>query len=356
MIGFVPVASGEIKLTDKLSVYSDFRIRYEWDVNSDKGDTRDRARIRARMGFLYNLSQRVNFGIRLAARSNVVQSPHQNLGDIDPDTFGNGSEPRTKDSKDFGLDRAFINIRWLDNGFLWLGKNQAAIWQQAENFWDSDYQAEGAALGYWFPLGDKGKLRFQGSYSLLVEDNFEGVIQDRTAIPLQAIFEQDLGWGELTMAGSWMPIIGNKAGQLPGGKRSYYLYNAQIVLKKLPIRVLLGYEMYQGGATRLGHQLLLRAQILKDLEFRWFWDYIPLDSVPLQGAIVMDDSRFSSNYRGHQIGLWYTISPGLQIDFRVLHQDTLDENLNTTTAPGLGIWTQRTGDNTRFQTNLNIRF
>ena len=230
MIGFVPVASGEIKLTDKLSVYSDYRFRYEADINSDKSDTRDRARMRVRMGFLYTLTDRVNFGIRLAARQNVIQSPHQTLGDIDPATFGEGSqkegdkalEPRAIDSPNFGLDRAFIHLRWLDNGWIRLGKNQAAIWQQAENYWDTDFQSEGIALGYWFPLGDKGKLRLQGSYSLLVEDSFSvGVLQDRTAIPIQAIYEQDLGWGELTLAGALMPIIGQKAGLLPGGRRTY---------------------------------------------------------------------------------------------------------------------------------------
>ena len=352
---FVPDGFAKVKLTDKLSLEADFRFRYEVDKANDLSASRDRARIRVRYGFLYELSKKVEFGLRFRSVANSAQSPHQNLGDLDSSSLS-GSAPQQRSSPNFGLDRAYIRIRWLDNGFLWLGKNQAAIWQQAENYWDADYQAEGVALGYKFHFDDKSKLTLQGSYSLLVEDEFVGVLKDRAILPTQAMYERRFGGTILTMAAAAAPVVGSLGGTLTGGKTTYYLYSVQVRLTGLSIPVLTGYELYHGGSSKVGHQFVLRFRPVKKLEFRFFWNHIPVNSVPLQGAIVMDDSRFSSNYQGFQTGLWYTIFPGLQIDFRVLYQDTLDENLTTAMVPGLGSYVQRTGVTTRYQMNLNIRF
>ena len=359
---FLSIANAQVKVTDQLSLQSDFRFRYESDVADDKDENRDRARIRVRFGFLYNLSDQVEFGVRLRTQANSAQSPHQNLGELSSDSLtsgtANSTTPTQTISDDFGLDRAYINIKWLENGFLWLGKNQAAIWQQAENYWDADFQAEGAALGYTFRLREAETLTLQGMFSLLVEDDFIGVLEDRAIIPMQGIYERELDFGVLTIGAAAAPVIGALANTLPGGKNTYYLFGAQAELRNLPIPVLLGYEAYYGSnrSSPVGHQAVVRVRPWEKLEFRFFYDYIPVNSVPLQGAIVMDDSRFSSNYKGFQTGLWYTIMPGLQIDARVMFQSALDENLTIENTPGLGSWTQVRGDTTRFQTNLNIRF
>jgi hypothetical protein len=95
------------------------------------------------------------------------------------------------------------------------------------------------------------------------------------------------------------------------------------------------------------------------LELRGYYYYIPVDSVPLQGAIVQDNFRFSSNFKGFQVMAVYKILPNLQIDFRAYPQDTIDENLASRTknpVPGLGSYVQSDGYTTRYQMNLNIKF
>ncbi len=365
----VPSAYAGIALTDKLTLSSDFRFRFEIDdersvldpnLGVENTRTRDRWRIRFRLGFTYDHSDRVQFGMRLRTEADSTQSPHQTLGQSDISTAGS----RQSSSDDFGLDRAYIKFKWLKSGFAWLGKNQAAIWQQNEQFWDGDFQAEGATAGYVLPLRDKSKVTLQGSYYLIADDSFGGgggVFNDRTILPIQVVYNRSLGPVGLTLAGLVAPTTapdGHTNSTFPGGRRTYYMGSAQAKLKGLPVPVIVGYEVYYGNSSRAGHGVALRVKPLKGwpLELRGYYYYVPLNSVPLQGAIVQDDFRFSSNFKGFQIVANYKFGPKLNIQFRVMPQDTIDENLNSTDVPGLGSYVQKTGYTTRYQINLNIKF
>ncbi len=364
LFGFTPGALAGIEIGDNLTLSYDFRFRYEIDderrtgTTSDKR-TRDRMRIRARLGLTYDLADWVRFGIRLRTGANSTQSPHQTLGGT---TFGGGS---TQDSSDdFGLDRAYIKFKWLKNGFAWLGKNQVAIWQQNEQFWTVDFQAEGATAGYVLPLRGKSTLTLQGGYYLLDEGDFGGgggVFNDIAIIPVQAVYERDIGPAGLTLAGLVAPTSAPEAttaAAFPGGRSTYYMGSVEAKLKGLPIPVSVGYEAYWGNESAMGHGAALRVKPLKGwpLELRGYYYYVPVDSVPVQGAIAQDNFRFSSNFKGFQVMAVYKILPNLQVDLRAYPQDTINEGLSATQVPGLGSYVQSSGYTTRYQTNLNIKF
>ncbi|MFQ5443147.1 MAG: putative porin [Nitrospinales bacterium] len=182
---FVPASSAAVQVGDKLSLFGDFRFRYEIDDEDDPaGDReRDRARIRARFGFKYDWSNRVNFGLRLRTESDNNQSPHQTLGVL---TAGQNA--------DFGLDRAYINVKYLDGGFAWLGKHGISWWEQNEAFWDADIQPEGAGLGYKFNFGEAGTFTLQSVFTYLTDNSFtgdgDGIFDDDTATSIQGVYNR----------------------------------------------------------------------------------------------------------------------------------------------------------------------
>jgi len=379
-----PLANAGIDLTDQLTISSDFRFRFEIDdqrgvgspaigeIPPSPGDTstRDRWRIRFRLGFTYDLTDRVQFGMRLRTEADSVQSPQTNLGQVD---FSQGARERSAqtNSPNFGLDRAYIRFRWLAGGFAWLGKNQVAIWQQNEQFWDADFQAEGGTIGYVFRFRDKNKLTLQGSYYLIREDDFQtngvggGVFNDRAIMPVQAIYDGNLGPVGLTVAGLVAPTNmpdNTPPGNFPGGERTYYMGSVQAKLKNLPFPATVGYELYYGNHSTVGHGVALRVKPLKEvpLELRGYYYYVPLNSVPLQGAIVQDDFRFSSNFKGFQVVASYLFGPNLNLLFRIMSQDTINETFtrgaNQGQVPGLGAYVQPSGYTTRYQMDLDIKF
>jgi hypothetical protein len=212
-------------------------------------------------------------------------------------------------------------------------------------------------------------LTLQGSYNLISDDSIKGtggggVFNDRSIFPIQAVYTRDIGPAGLTVAGLVAPTTAPDAttpSAFPGGESTYYMGSVEANFKGLPIPFRIGYEAYYGSFGTVGHGVALRVKPLKGVpvELRGYYYYVPVDSVPLQGAIVQDNFAFSSNFKGFQAMAVYTIIPNLQVDFRVYPQDTIDENLASRTkhvVSGLGSYVQSSGYRTRYQINLNIKF
>jgi hypothetical protein len=155
----VPAWAG-VAVSDKLSLFGDFRMRYEVD-DQDRGTTadrdRDRARLRVRFGFKHRTTDKISFGMRLATEADSLQSPHQTFGVADNAT----------DNRDFGLDQAYIDIKWGKSGFLWMGKHSVSFWEQNEQFWDGDIHPEGAGIGYKIGLGNGFTRSNSGSFDYI---------------------------------------------------------------------------------------------------------------------------------------------------------------------------------------------
>ena len=359
--GTVRESAASVSLGDKLSLFGDFRFRYELDFRKNAGvkTDRDRARIRARFGFKYDWSKNVSFGMRLRTESDNNQSPHQTLGILG-----------TADNSQFGLDRAHIDIKFMDGGFLWLGKHGMSFWQQNEAFWDGDIQPEGAGLGYKTKLGETGSLLVQSVHTYLNDNGTSdghGIFEDDFGDSIQAVFtgaSGDLGY---TLAIGALFVTEQAGGGVPGGSGAYGIISAQLKTKISQFPIKFGvdylYSDYDAGEPSLtddssgadddneGFVINLAAKY-KKYGFKIEYYYIQINSVPLQGALAQDDFPFSSNFRGFKFQVSRDIGKGFNVDLRAYPQSRID---NAITAPAGG-YVMGIDDVTRYQVNLNIKF
>ncbi len=349
-ITVTPVVAGGVQI-DKLTLSSDFRLRYEIDDDAGRDDVRDRARIRYRFGMKYELSDRLEFGSRFATTSSSLQSPHQTLGQLSD--IGTASQGR---NEDFGLDRAYMKYKFMDSGFIWMGKNSVALWQQNEQFWDADYSAEGAAMGNTFKMGEAGSLTVQGGYYFLKDVGWTGIGQDDVIIPVQAVYKRDMGFADLVLAGVTARVEDNSL-TLPGGDGQYHQASGQVNFRNFPMPVTVGYDTFIGDDTGYIGTFRTRLDpISEKLRFRIDYAYIPVDSVPLQGMIGQDDFRFTSNFEGAQIQINYDVSNNYNIQFVVYPQQAIEDDLSAGDVVGLGNYVQGAHNTTRYQLNLNVKF
>ncbi len=122
--------------SDSLRISGDFRYRYE-EIDIARRDVRSRHRLRARAGFVAQLPQDLEVGLRIAAGNPAPPSGNTTLG-------GGGS------SKDLFLDRAWATWRPFEGAYLTGGKMQNTFYQPGGSalLWDSDYTPEGIAFGW----------------------------------------------------------------------------------------------------------------------------------------------------------------------------------------------------------------
>jgi len=201
--------------TDKFSLYGDFRFRLESDWDSHKADgvtTRDdrnRARIRARVGFNYNHNEYFSYGARLRSGSdNNHLSPHITVLDFDGNDTG---------SAQFNFDKWFlemrnnegVNFKKGDNGaWGWIGRNSLPYWKQNEMFWDDDATPTGLAMGYKTKLGASQLAMNAGYFSLPA-----GMQKFAGNLGLgQAVLSTKLGANKLTAAGGLLAFEANPDG------------------------------------------------------------------------------------------------------------------------------------------------
>jgi len=122
--------------SDTLRISGDFRYRYE-EIDIAARDVRSRHRLRARAGFVAQLPNEVEVGLRIAAGNEAPPSGNTTLG-----SGGSG--------KDLFLDQAYATWRPFDGAYLSGGKMRNNFYrpQGTGLLWDSDYTPEGIALGW----------------------------------------------------------------------------------------------------------------------------------------------------------------------------------------------------------------
>lgn len=370
---FVPSTMAAVQVGDNLYLFADFRFRYEIDEERDEpvARDRDRARIRARFGFKYDWSNNVSFGLRLRTASNNNQSPHQTLGLL-----------AAGDNADFGLDRAYIEMKFLENGFFWLGKHAISWWEQNEAFWDLDIQPEGAGGGYIFKLGPNGVLTLQGTHSILTDNGFgssagnstskNGIFEDDTATGIQGVYNRAMGPHAFTVASGALIVSDRSVKSTPGGSTTYTItsveYKNKSLLPKIPLKVGFDYlnstfnsaaagttqDAIGVGDKNEGYVVNFSAKY-GNWGFKFEHYRIELNAVPAQGTLAQDDFRFSSNFEGQKYQLSYKFGKGYNVDFRVYPQERIDDTI-VSGAANVGSYVQTEHQTTRYQVNLNIKF
>lgn len=143
---------------EKTKIKGDFRYRHEL-INDERGvrSTRNRHRIRARIGIYSKVNEDIDFGFQLATGSSDPVSTNQTL-----DNYFT--------SKDVWVDLAYVN--WHPEQVFGLNtkgvdvyagkiKNPFHTPEKTELIWDGDLRPEGAAIKYKTKLG-KLELNFCG--------------------------------------------------------------------------------------------------------------------------------------------------------------------------------------------------
>jgi len=131
-----PPARSPDHWTDSMRLSGDFRYRYE-EIDVSARDVRSRHRLRARAGFVAQLPNEVEVGLRIAAGNEAPASGNTTLG-------SGGS------SKELFLDQAYATWRPFEGAYLSGGKMKNNFYrpQGSGLLWDSDYTPEGIALGW----------------------------------------------------------------------------------------------------------------------------------------------------------------------------------------------------------------
>jgi len=169
--------------TDKISMKGDFRYRYE-DIREDGRADRDRQRLRARLSLTGQVNDRTKIELRLASGSDNALSGNQ--------TFDNLAT-----TKDFRLDRAYVQYAVTDQLDVLGGKMKRNFYRPGENqmLWDDDLTPEGFAINY-----SNGGL-FAHAANWLLEESSSS--DDSYLHGLQGGYRFGLGQGELTFGAGY---------------------------------------------------------------------------------------------------------------------------------------------------------
>ena len=351
--------TADVAISDKLSLFGDFRARYEID-DQDRDNTgaadrdRDRARLRARFGFKHKSTDKISFGMRLATEADSVQSPHQTLGVVDD----------SDDNRDWGLDRAYVNVKWGKSGFAWFGKHGISFWEQNEQFWDGDIQPEGAGAGYKFGLASGASLLLQSTVTYLVDEGWgdnDGTFDDDFGTTLQAVYNK----GPMTAAVGSLFIADQGDGvDIQGGSATYTIASIQYKTKASDLPLKLGFDWLHGenvvdtgvgdhvnGGSKDETGYVINASTKKGkwgFQFKHY--YVPLNSVPLQGRVSQDNFTYSSNFEGQKYQVGYNFGGGVKMDARVYDQGQI---AGISSAQD---WAMSVENVQRYQVNLNAKF
>jgi len=322
--------------TDKFSLYGDFRLRFEadWDSHKTDGtvrDERNRARVRARVGFNYNPNEYFSYGARLRSGSdNNHLSPHITVLDFEGNDTG---------AAQFNFDKWFfemrsnkgINFKKGDNGaWGWVGRNSLPYWKQNEMFWDDDVTPAGLAAGYKTKFGANQLAVNAGYFSLPA-----GMQQFAGNLGLaQVVFSTQFGANKLTAAGGLLAFDGASLDKDPdvahsslwdgNGARDYNIWITSLQGKfkagGLPLTVGLDIMHNSKGYSNETNGYVFSAKVgqLKKLD-DWLvgYSYAHIATFAVNSSYAQDDwGRWdpqSSNMKGHEFRAAYKVLKNLNV-------------------------------------------
>ena len=162
--GPITIYAQSDSLEQKLEFEGDFRFRIEpdWNVRNPDGsykEDRNRWRIRARAGIVYNHEDWSEFGIRIRTGDpNKQQDPQITLGD----EFSGFP---------ISLERAYAGFNYKSFSG-WLGKNTFPFEKQNELFWSDNVFPEGVAATIDLPFENKllTQLRLNTGHFIFIND------------------------------------------------------------------------------------------------------------------------------------------------------------------------------------------
>ena len=338
---------------DGISMKGDVRLRYE-NIDVDDGrDDRDRSRIRARLSLSGGITETVTAHLRIASGGDDPISTNQ--------SFDDGFS-----TKDFGLDRAYVD--WaVQNGLnVWAGKMKQPFNRTGDLTFDDDLSPEGGALRYSGSATDVTDVYANASV-WVAEERSGG--DDTTMLGVQAGVDSDASdtlsvgagvsfyyWDNMqgfeTLGGS----AGNTvAGDGAGGTtyvNDYEVFEVSLTLAMTPAQISVPIDVYgnyivnngadSGGAT--GYLVGVQIGTAKAPK-TWSFDYNyrDLEADATVGAFTDSDSfGGGTNGEGHRLEGRYAITDNIQSSL-VLFLQKLDPDGADT-------------DYTRLHADISFRF
>ena len=313
--------------TEKLSIAGDFRLRYEINDVDGKENLKDRQRIRFRFGMKYH-TETMELGGRLATNSGNLQSPHQTLGTLE------GSA-----NKGFGLDRAYLTMKFNSKTSVTVGKTALNYWQQNEVLFDNDLSPEGISASYRLPVNE-AKLTFNGGYYVLKEENdVEGVFQDDNLLMLQGIFTTSSATFKSTSSVGYGNII--EAGVVDSVFETRKIFSvAQQFSNFFNLPLTAGFDYITSDADNENSAIIIMLKGKRQAYGWGIWYYDVAENSTLYSGFSQDNWPASVGFSGVRLQFNFQLIEGVKADFRIYKQE-MDLGDNSTV---------------RYQLNLNSKF
>jgi hypothetical protein len=151
-------ALGDVGWTDRITLKGDIRLRYEHTDVDDTRDDRNRGRFDARLSLSGEITENVTAHFRIASGGDDPVSTGQ--------SFGDGFS-----TKEFSLDRAYVDWAIQEGLNLWGGKMKQPFYKVRQLVWDNDLSPEGGAFLY--QLASTEVVDFYANGSVWVADERE---------------------------------------------------------------------------------------------------------------------------------------------------------------------------------------
>lgn len=348
---------------EKLDVYGDLRLRHETDNNVDRRPTRNRERVRLRLGAIYHLSDELQIGTRLVTGNETdPKSTHESLG--------SGFQ-----SFDVRLDRAYVTYqpRQISNLSITAGKFAHPFRRNpvyGELVWDADIQPEGIIATY--TLVDEriklfDRLDFTiGEYLVLQQNELDEASVFVAQIAGDKALSQNV---DLLLALSWYRYtdltpdddlsfrLKNAGNSIAGDEfaSDFSIFNPMVALTykgfHRPLTVS-GELMWNTGADSddgQGWALgLSYGETRRPKDWRAYYQFQYIERDAVLSAVSQDDFTLATNFRGHMFGVQFKLSDSAALHLWALLAERLSSD---------GFFFDDGGDDQwRVRLDLNFRF
>lgn len=320
---------------DAVKLFGDMRIRFE-RTDGDTIDTTSRARLRARFGVKYEVNEDWSALMRFRTTSGAHDSTHQTFGISD-----------TSDNNNFGLDKAYMTYKGIENTKILIGKASPVFMHSSELLFRDDIALEGIQ-GNW----SKGPLSVNVGHIILEEnkDNGDGK-RDASWQQLQGVYSGQLSevkfkvaLGGIFVSASDSAYASAESGLDADKAGDVKTFNADFRMGAL--RFAADYYRSDAASDDTAYTVHARYQINDVLGLRFYVIHTEAYALPMNGAFTQTNTPGSyTNIEGTRFQVDYQLAKNLNADLRWYSVDNLNDNIAT-----------NNDGRDRFQINLNMKF
>ncbi|XPF95956.1 putative porin [Colwellia sp. RE-S-Sl-9] len=320
---------------DAVKLFGDMRLRFE-RTDGDTIDTTSRARLRARFGIKYAVNDDWSAVMRFRTTSSAHDSTHQTFGITD-----------TSDNDDFGLDKAYMTYKGIENATIVIGKASPVFMHSSELLFRDDIALEGIQ-GSWSNNG----FSVNAGHIILEEnkDNGDGK-RDASWQQLQGVYEgkinnvkYKLGLGKLFVSASDSAYSSAESGLHADQAGDVMTMNADFRMGAF--RLAADYYTSDADSEDTAYTVHARYQMNDVIGMRFYVIHTEAYALPMNGAFTQTNTPGSyTNIKGTRLQFDYKVADNLNADLRWYSVDNINESLPTNNA-----------GRDRFQVNLNMKF